>query len=510
MPAAATGFTATQNPSSTTVESIVQTIVGNTPFTGAKFNGHADGAAGLGGSIITTGLFSGGSDLVGIEEGLILTADADPTDLTGAENLAQDYSAVSGVNLVSPTLPEVLYNVANSALNANSAESISTLEFTIPSPASQYLKLTYSLVITENGAYNSGNWGGAVFSFPDGVGIFVKEAETDWAANQNCAVIPTTSTYVSMETAGIVAPQATVADSRVLAQSNYDDLVAPTSVAGYTPTPTTVSLGTPGAGEIAPPEIAYATNNALGIGDRFLTVPLTCVVDVSGFSSVEVGIAVANFNDALVPPAVLIAGDSVGFSGSVAPVQVSNTPEPVAAAPYLGPTSDRKVTGLSGGSATLTGTKLDTITRVVIEGKEVNFQLNKDGSLNLSIPAGLAQGTYNITTYSNYGRLVLQEHLLITGSFVPKQAFGKRLGDSQAKMYYFNPKGPGTVSFRVDGREIARHSISALGIATGSPLLTQGSDKYLVRTVKLSKDRARTMEIFVNGKRVWRGSYKAN
>jgi hypothetical protein len=391
------------------------------------------------------------------------------------------------------------------------------LEFTI-APTSQYLKLTYSLIITESGTFTNSAWGGAVLSFPDGVGIFVKPSTGTWAANQNCAVVPTTNSYVAMQTAGIVdgvsSPSASdVATYRTTAQANYNALVAPTLVPNYVPVQKTVVLSNPdpAQNQILPPKISYSTGNNLGIGDRFITVPLTCVVDVTGIASVDVGIAVANLNDNLVPPALLIAGDSVGFSGNVAPVQVSNEPlVQTEAKPYDGPRSFNKVSALSGGTGVLTGEKLKEITKVVIEGKEVTFKLNQDGSLTLNIPTGLSRGLYNIVTTSSYGQLTLQEHLQVTGTFVPRKAFGQRLGTDAVKMYYFNPKGPGTVSFRVDGREIARHSISATGIATGSPLLTQGSDKYMVRTIQLFESRNRNLEIFVNGKRVWRASYKAN
>lgn len=508
-------FSVVRSTASATADSLVQKILGTTPFSGAKFNGYNTGTD-LADAVLTTGFFSGGADLVGIDSGLILTADANPLNLTGPGNITGDLGSVTIAQPAAGTLKGALFSAARTALNAAVAESISTLEFTI-APTSQYLKLTYSLIITESGGFGGSGWGGDVFTYPDGIGIFVKPTGGTWDANQNCAVIPTTGTYVAMQTAGIVDgvanPQPNdVTTYKTTALANYTALVAPTLDPNYVPVQKTVVLSNPTPpNQILPPKIAYSTGGNLGIGDRFITVPLTCVVDVTGQASVDVGIAIANLNDGAVPPAMLIAGDSVGFSGNVAPVQVNN--EPIVqneVRPYEGPKSFNKVMALSGGTGVLTGEKLAEITKVLIQGKEIDFKTNSDGTLTLNIPAGLAAGLYNITTYSSYGQLILQDHLQITGNFVPKKAFGKRLSGNQVKMYYFNPTGPGTVSFRVDGREIARHSISALGIATGSPLVTEGSDKYLVRTVQLSKNRSRVLEIFVNGKRVWRGSYKAN
>jgi hypothetical protein len=393
-------------------------------------------------------------------------------------------------------------------------ESISTLEFKIQ-PTSQFLKLTYSLVISENGSdpNSDGNWNGDVFQYPDGVGIFVKEAGTSWAANQNCAVIPTTSSYLAMETAGVVPQTGTVPQRRAVAQANYGALVAPTLVNGYIPpSPLPTVNANPTAPQIAPPRIAYSTNSELGIGDRFITVPLTCVVDVSGFTSqVEVGIVVANFNDGAVAPAILIAGNSVGFAGNQAAVPVvAQAPQQVpAATPYIGPNSSQKVIGPPSAKVALTGSLLSTVGKLKVAGVEVTFTRREDGSLAFTIPNNLGPGTYDIVLESDYGTLTLQQHLVVQKvGAAPGKPSTKKTSSNTVNIYYFNPEGAGKVQFFVDGKEIAWHKSSATS-STGAALTKTANSSYLVRTISLSPDRAKAIEIYLDGKRVWRAAYKA-
>ena len=510
--AANPAFTVTVSPVSKTADDLVRVIVGNTAFTDAKLNGLTTGAT-FDSAITTTGTFSGGESLVGVDSGLILTADAKPDRLSSVENISNTFPRL---NSADSSLPGALFSVAQAALNANSMESISTLEFKIQ-PSSQFLKLTYSLVITENGSYSSGSdtWSGAVYSFPDGVGIFVKQAGTAWAANQNCAVIPTTSSYLAMGTAGIVPQTGTVAERRAAAQANYDTLVAPTLVAGYVPPSTLPTVAAnPGASQIAPPRIAYSTNRELGIEETFLTVPLTCVVDVSGFTGLaEIGIVVANFNDNAVPPAILIAGDSVGFAGNQAavPVTAPQTPQVVEATPYVGPNSSQKIYGRPAANVALKGTLLSTVSKMTIAGVEVAFTRKSDGSLAFVIPSGLKPGTFDVVLTSDYGTLTLQEHLVVlrTASFAIGKPSTKKTARDSVKVYYFNPEGKGKVQFFVEGKEIAWHK--SLGTSSLGAKLTNGtSSNYLVRTVKLSPTKTKAVEIYLDGKRVWRASYKLN
>jgi hypothetical protein len=269
------------------------------------------------------GQFQNGLDYVGIDQGLAIAANADAssfalqsfTDVV-SDNRTFDQSSASG------TIGDSLYDLGDQALGARNANNMTELEFTI-NPDGDFLKFDYVLGITEGGDFENGTWGGAVFGYPDGLGLFVKGAGEQWSPQQNCAVVPTTSTYVTMETSGIIPGNLT--DARTLATTNYTNLVAETLIPGNTIDVTrTVSVVSPTPdGSISPPGIAY--KNPLPTSTiQFLTVPLTCVVDVSAFTGpLEVGIAVADFNDGAVPPIVFLQGNSVRFSSTSAPVSAA-------------------------------------------------------------------------------------------------------------------------------------------------------------------------------------------
>ena len=508
VPSSATSsFTVTRSLSADTVASLVEVLVGDTAFTGAKINGleslPIDGKT-------FTGTFSGGSDLLGVDEGLILAADVDPTDLTSNQlGVALPTVTQSASDPSQALLTEALYDIASTALSARSVQSATSIEFSL-TPTADYFKLTYSLIISEEGSYGGSSWSGEVFEYPDGLGIFVKDSGQPWSASQNCAVVPTTSTYVAMESAGIVASQNTVSESRAVAQANYDALVAPTLEDGYQPTlplPTIPS-------DLAAPGVAYETDRALGIGDRFITVPLTCVVDISTFtSSVDVGIVLANLNDSLVPPAVLLAGNSVGFSSNLAAVSAPQTPsQDAVSAPYTGPLlqefSSRTLDVCTPKSITITGVRLSDVTASV-QGKSVTVLENTATKLVLAFPAGLTPAQdVDLVINSSSGTLTHQDAFDIPADTceteLSKGRWTQLQSDGQTvKMYAKDPIGDGKIQFFVDGEEIAWVNAAdeadpKLSFASGYP--------YLVRSVELKPGKNR-FEIKLDGVRVWRATY---
>lgn len=517
---AASTFTVTQNASNSSLSDLVTRITGQVQVYDALLNGSSATLA-LAESLPTTGYFTGGSDALGVDTGVILTADATPTDLSGVGGNVTGQIPTVNITFPAPgTLQGSLFSLASTAFGSDrDVHSASTLEFKINlsqfDSSLKYLKLTYSLVISESGSFDSNGWGGPVFLYPDGVGIFVKTEADPWGPNQNCAVIPTTSTYIAMKTAGIVDELGSASTMRQVAQTNYNDLVAnalpgvkPVISADLAPNPDS----TPRA--LAPPKIAYSTGGELGIGDQFVTVPLTCVVDVSSLGSViEFGIVVANLSDAAVPPALLIAGNSLSFSASESPVFVdtSSTP-PASAAAYTGPISTVPVSGNAGTSVTLSGQRFETITALSIAGQTVSFTKGANGSLIFTLPAGLAPGRYDLVLTSSFGVITLQSHLTVLASKATglrAGPFTKMINDAQVKMYFANPIGKGKVSFRVDGKEVAWYQSTSSNNGFGSKLLEANGGSYLVRTVQLSEAKKKALEIFVDGVRVWRAAYKA-
>jgi hypothetical protein len=221
---------------------------------------------------------------------------------------------------------------------------------------------------------------------------------------------------------------------------------------------------------------------------------------------------VANFNDEAVPPAILIAGDSVGFAGNQAavPVTAPQAPQVVEATPYVGPNSSQKVFGPASAKVALTGTLLSTVSKMKIAGVEVTFTRQEDGSLAFTIPENLKPGSFDLVLESDYGTLTLQQHLFVQrGSAALGKPSTKKTSSNSVNIYYFNPEGKGRVQFFVDGKEIAWHKSTATS-STGAPLTKTANSSYLLRTIKLSPTKNQAVEIYLDGKRVWRASYKAN
>jgi len=534
---ATTTFTITPHTQATNLNDIVKVLTGSLPFTNAKLNGSSTADI----SRLATGVFRGGAELVGIESGLVVTAstnaDALLDDFDASWNLVKQNANIIPAgqhDLVSPqgtdrrqtflgpidstSLPGALLRSAQAGLlapaAATSVESIVTLEFSL-NPTDNFFKATFSLVVSEDGDTlpSSNIWDpvSAAIFFPDAVGIFVKEEGVVWDKSQNCAVIPTTPTFLSISSAGIVDnnPSGDVADMRAVAQSNYDALVAKT----LDPTWNLSQI----SALASPPQIAYSTRGELGMRENFITVPLTCVVDVSSFraasKTVEVGIVVANLNDDYAAPAIMIASDSIRFEPTAAASFTPSTPEQTqnsAPSAFQGPIATTPVAASAGQSVRLKGERLDTVTVVSIQGMSVPFRRLPSGELELEIPMDILPGTYDIVLTSLAGQVTLQGHLTVSGGGVPsstKNFYTKRISNEQVKVYFFEPENMGKISFRVNGREFAWHE-SGTDEIRGLPILTDRFGRsYIVRTITLTARQKGGVEIFVDDERVWRAAY---
>jgi hypothetical protein len=269
-------------------------------------------AAGMYASALPSfGRFTNGADDIGIGDGLIIAANARASSFaTGstASQIATDrddddlYGVVHAAGLCTGTPSQCINNATS-------------VEFSVR-PTARYLKFEYALAITEMGIYGGGSWNGDVFNFPDGFALFVGGRQV----SDNCAVIPRTSTYVTMQTAGIVPPGSS-GNNRAEAQANLDARVAdPAAPAGF----------------------AYATQTP-GWAVQFATVPLTCVADVGAAyqagTPTDVKIVVADANDSAVPPAVFLKAGSVRFSGNDTPSDAVDAPAPPAPPAAPAPTA---------------------------------------------------------------------------------------------------------------------------------------------------------------------------
>lgn len=295
------GVTGLQTP-----DHIAQTLLGPgvTLDGAATINGSAD-AGQYDPSLPSFGRFTDGTADLGIGDGLVITANGYAGSFAGT---------VSGLHPASSRTDADLFGVVDDAglCGAPSAAACvynaTSLEFQVR-PTSRYVKFEYALAITETGLWNGGTeqWTGNVFGYPDGLALFVDGT----AVADNCAVVPQTSTYLTMQTAGIVPP-IDGGSNRAAAQANLDARVAD-----------------PGA----PNGFAYAAADN-GWSVRFLTVPLTCVVDVEEAATagdpVTVKIVAGDVNDAAVSPAVFLKAGSVRFSDDATPSALSAPGAPAA------------------------------------------------------------------------------------------------------------------------------------------------------------------------------------
>ena len=145
---------------------------------------------------------------VGIDSGLVITANADAHTLaTGAntQQVSTDRPDLALGNLLA-TQPGLCSGGPSSCIH-----NATDLAFSLI-PNANFIKFDYSLVFTEVGSYNVGTglWSGSVFTYPDGFGLFVNGESP---AN-NCAAVPASGAYLTMQTAGIVGPQGNAAANR--------------------------------------------------------------------------------------------------------------------------------------------------------------------------------------------------------------------------------------------------------------------------------------------------------
>ncbi len=267
----------------------------------ATINGSAD-PADYDVRLPALGRFTAGAGDVGIDEGLVIAANSAVTDFAGAS---------AGIPVAGSATDPDLFDVVTDAglcpgptLPAGCVYSATSLEFAVR-PTSRYIKFEYALAITESGLFAGPDWQGNVFYYPDGFALLVGGR----SVAHNCAVVPQTSTYLTMQTAGIVAPFGSASANRAAAQANLDARIADPA---------------------APNGFAYQTDPGWAV--RFLTVPLTCVADVNDAylagDPAGIKIVVANIGDSAVPPAVFLKGGSVRFSDDSTPA-----PAPAPAAP---------------------------------------------------------------------------------------------------------------------------------------------------------------------------------
>lgn len=178
-------------------------------------------------------------------------------------------------------------------------------------------------------------------------------------------------------------------------------------------------------------------------------------------------------------------------------------------APYNGPVlqAPGAIASVAQGSRlVIPGSNLSGVTKVEINGLDCAVSVNSDGELEITVPAGLAAGTYDLVVTSSSGKLTVQDGIRVSAESVPplagrdiRPSAKKNESAGEVKVRLFDVVGSGKAQIFVNGKEIAW--INAVD-ASDSKLF----DGYLVRTVTLVEGKT-AIEVFVDGVRVQRWAY---
>ena len=184
----------------------------------------------------------------------------------------------------------------------------------------------------------------------------------------------------------------------------------------------------------------------------------------------------------------------------------SPSPSQVVTTPYTGPIVQapgalRPVA--SGARMVLEGSNLTGVSKATIGGKDASAKVNASGDLELTVPAGLPAGRYDLVITSSSGLLTVQDAIVISGSAVVTESVArpstKLKEDNTVKVWVFDVSGAGKVQIKLNGEEVA-------WVNTTDPNDRKLTNGYLVRTLTLSKGK-NVIEVFVNGTRVDRKAY---
>ena len=182
---------------------------------------------------------------------------------------------------------------------------------------------------------------------------------------------------------------------------------------------------------------------------------------------------------------------------------------PAPAAPFSGPVLD-PVSGetlSAGNEVALTGKTLSGTTAVFVAGVEAEIKSVSATEIVIKLPVELAAGLSDVELLGSYGRVVVQDHIIVSGE-APEvdsdkpHASVKRIGDT-VRIFMIELVGIGKVQFFLNGREIAW----VRAVDESDPKLRQHpSGVYLVRTKDLVEGK-NVIEVYLEGERIRRVAY---
>jgi len=170
--------------------------------------------------------------------------------------------------------------------------------------------------------------------------------------------------------------------------------------------------------------------------------------------------------------------------------------------PYTGPLFDHRPDAVGPGQrVVLTGKNLATVSRVTLAGKDAVVKVLSSESIEITVPADLPDGTYDLVATSSDGVLTAQGLLKLVSDrgLSTARTSVKPSTDGTLKVRVFDPVGSGKVQIFLNGQEVAWINTSN----PADPRLTNG---YFVRTLKLVEGK-NVIEVFVDGVRIKRVAY---
>lgn len=208
---------------------------------------------------------------------------------------------------------------------------------------------------------------------------------------------------------------------------------------------------------------------------------------------------------------LLYNGPIFEVGGDLCPTaQGSNPPQQNSApTPYTGPilqTPGAVAPVAQGSKVVIPGSNLSGVSKVEIGGVDAKVVVNSAGELEITVPVGLAAGTYDLVVTSDSGRLTVQDGIRVSGSAAVSETnestarpSTKLKEDNTVKVYVFEVVGAGKVQIMFNGKEIA-------WVNTTDPNDSKLLNEYLVRTLELV-DGKNVIEVFVDGERERRTVY---
>ena len=171
--------------------------------------------------------------------------------------------------------------------------------------------------------------------------------------------------------------------------------------------------------------------------------------------------------------------------------------------PFTGPILNTTALGSvsPGSKVVISGSNLGGVSKVEIGGLDAQGVVLSDGSIEITVPRGLAAGVYDIVISSDAGRVTVQAGLTVRAGSAASVAgeprpSTKMIAENTVKVWVFEAYGAGKVQIMLNGREVAWVNAAS----ADDPKLRDG---YLVRTLTLAAGK-NVIEVYVDGERVSR------